>query len=285
MQQPTATAILGWQLAVDEELMAAPSNPGPGFGLPPADTGNRLLDWLNGVLTVLLHVERRVDPLYRPLFDRLLREPLSNATTAVINHRRTDDGMALAEEREQPDEAELVDAIIAAFTKQMEALWNAGHFERGGNTKTHGIVRASSSSATICPSTSATACSPSLAPIRRGVRFASPGPYITPDIDDVGFMSMSIKVMDVDGAKLLDDERHTQDMLCVSTPTFVARHPCQRPAPAMELQERLDLLLLPSTARTCSTRSCSSCGRGSRAARSRASTSAASPTCSARARP
>jgi hypothetical protein len=53
------------------------------------------------------------------------------------------------------------------------------------------------------------------------VRFAGPGPYVTPDIDDVGFMSMSIKIMGVDGLKLLDDERHTQDMLCVSTPTFV----------------------------------------------------------------
>jgi hypothetical protein len=53
--------------------MAASDNPGPGFGLPPADTGNRLLDRLNGVLTVLLHAERRIDPFYRPLFDRVLR--------------------------------------------------------------------------------------------------------------------------------------------------------------------------------------------------------------------
>ncbi|HEV2901945.1 MAG TPA: hypothetical protein VGW30_01660, partial [Gaiellaceae bacterium] len=40
-------------------------------------------------------------------------------------------------------------------------------------------------------------------------------------IDDVGFMSMSIKLMGVPGPKLLEDEQGTQDLICVSTPTFV----------------------------------------------------------------
>jgi hypothetical protein len=56
---------------------------------------------------------------------------------------------------------------------------------------------------------------------RAWVRFSGPGPYVTPDIDDVGFMSMSIKLMGVPGPKLLEDEQHTQDFLGVSTPTFV----------------------------------------------------------------
>jgi hypothetical protein len=56
---------------------------------------------------------------------------------------------------------------------------------------------------------------------RAWVRFSGPGPYVTADIDDVGFMSMSIKVMGVPGPKLLDDEQFTQDMFGVSTPTFV----------------------------------------------------------------
>ena len=201
--------------------MAASDNPGPGFGLPPADTGNRLLDRLNGVLTVLLHAERRIDPFYRPLFDRLLREPLSHLATAIINHRRSDEGMALAEEREQPDEAVLVDQIIAAFTRQMEALWTAGHFERGGNTKTHGVVRAQFIVNDDLPEQLRHGLFAQPRSYPAWVRFAGPGPYVTPDIDDVGFMSMSIKIMGVDGRKLLDDERHTQDMLCVSTPTFV----------------------------------------------------------------
>jgi hypothetical protein len=53
------------------------------------------------------------------------------------------------------------------------------------------------------------------------IRFSGPGPYITTDIDDVGFMSMSMKLMDVPGPKLMEDEKFTQDMFGVSPPTFV----------------------------------------------------------------
>ena len=53
------------------------------------------------------------------------------------------------------------------------------------------------------------------------MRFSGPGPYITPDIDDVGFMSISIKLMGVPGPKLMDEEKFTLDMFGVSTPTFV----------------------------------------------------------------
>ena len=56
---------------------------------------------------------------------------------------------------------------------------------------------------------------------RAWVRFSGPGPYVTPDIDDVGFMSISIKLMGVPGPKLMDEEKFTQDMFGVSTPTFV----------------------------------------------------------------
>jgi hypothetical protein len=56
---------------------------------------------------------------------------------------------------------------------------------------------------------------------RAWVRFSGPGPYVTKDIDDVGFMSISVKLMGVPGEKLLEDEEWTQDMFGVSTPTFV----------------------------------------------------------------
>jgi hypothetical protein len=199
-------------------------SPGAGFGTPPADTGNRLLNWLHGVLIFLLHLERRIDPFFRRFFDRLLREPLSRFVTALINRKRKDGGLGLAEERAQPGEDELVDEIIAAFNAQMRGLWNPGHFERGGNTKTHGIVRAEFVVRDDLPE-----------PMRRGifaepctyrawVRYAGPGPYVPPDIDDIGFLSMSIKLMGVPGPKLLDDEKLTQDLLSVSTPTFVTPH-------------------------------------------------------------
>jgi hypothetical protein len=55
------------------------------------------------------------------------------------------------------------------------------------------------------------------------VRFSGPGPDSPPDIEDVGFLSMSVKLMQVPGPKLLDDERETQDLIGICTPTFVTR--------------------------------------------------------------
>ena len=53
------------------------------------------------------------------------------------------------------------------------------------------------------------------------MRFSGPGPYVTPDIDDPGFMSISVKLMGVPGPKLMEQEKHTQDLVAVSPPTFV----------------------------------------------------------------
>ena len=79
---------------------------------------------------------------------------------------------------------------------------------------------------------------------RAWVRFSGPGPYVTPDIDDVGFMSMSIKLMGVPGPKLLDDEQFTQDMIGrLDADVRHARHARQRAAPVLELPERVGVLL------------------------------------------
>jgi hypothetical protein len=197
---------------------------GPGFGLPPANTGSRVLDWLAGVMLFLINVERRIDPLFRRSFDAALRGPLSTLTTQLINWKRSkdrDDGLKLAEERIQPNEEEHLQAIIDRFTAQMNGLWKPGYFERGGNTKTHGIVRAEFTVRDDLPANMRHGIFSEPRTYRAWVRFSGPGPYVTTDIDDVGFMSMSIKLMGVPGAKLLDDEQFTQDMLGVSTPTFV----------------------------------------------------------------
>ena len=197
---------------------------GPGFGLPPPETGSRLLDGFASLLVSLLHAERRIDPLLRRPFDALLRGPLSTLTTALINWKRRrerNDGLALAEERIQPDEEQHLQSIIDTFTAQMHGLWKPGYYERGGNTKTHGIVRAELVVRDDVPEHMRHGLFAEPRTYRAWVRFSGPGPYVTPDIDDVGFMSMSIKVMGVPGPKLLDDERLTQDLLGVSTPTFV----------------------------------------------------------------
>ena len=104
----------------------------------------------------------------------------------------------------------------------MRGLWKPGYFERGGNTKTHGIVRAEFTVRDDLPGAHAARHLRRAArPTAPGCASPGPGPYVTPDIDDVGFMSMSIKLMGVPGPKLLDDEQFTQDMIGVSTPTFV----------------------------------------------------------------
>jgi len=103
----------------------------------------------------------------------------------------------------------------------MHLLWKPGGFERGGNTKTHGIVRATFVVHDNLPPEFRHGIFAEPKSYRAWVRFSGPGPYITPDIDDVGFMSMSIKLMGVPGPKLMEEEKFTQDMTGVSTPTFV----------------------------------------------------------------
>jgi hypothetical protein len=197
---------------------------GPGFGLPPANTGSRVLDRLGSVLVFLIHVERRIDPLFRRPFDWLFRGLLSTLMTKLINWKRRKeryDGLALAEERVQPNEEQHLQDIIDTFTAQIRGLWKPGYAERGGNTKTHGIVRAEFTVRGDLPEHMRRGIFAEPRTYRAWVRFSGPGPYVTADIDDVGFMSISVKIMGVPGPKLLDDEQFTQDMFGVSTPTFV----------------------------------------------------------------
>jgi hypothetical protein len=193
----------------------------PDRPVPQANTGSWWRNALQDSLTRLVQLERRIDPLFRPAFDATLRDSVARLVTAQINRSRPATRLQLAEEQIQPGEAEALQSIIDSFKQQMSGLWKPGRFERGGNTKTHGIVRGELIVRDGLPES-----------LRRGifaeqrsypawVRFSGPGPYITPDIDDVGFMSISVKLMDVPGPKLMDQEKFTQDLICVSTPTFV----------------------------------------------------------------
>ena len=188
---------------------------------PKANTGSVFLNWVADTSTALVHLERRFDPFFRPAFDAVLRDPLARLTTALINMRRPNEGLKIAEERPIPDEDAYVDQIIDSFQKQMKLLWKPGGFERGGNTKTHGIVRAEFVVHEGLPAQFRHGIYAEPKTYRAWVRFSGPGPYITPDIDDVGFMSISIKLMGVPGSKLMEEEKFTQDMFGVSPPTFV----------------------------------------------------------------
>lgn len=188
---------------------------------PRANTGSRLLDWISDTSGWLLRMERRIDPWLRPPFEAVLRDPVARLTTALINLQRRDEGLKLGEEKLQPGETAYLDSIISSFTTQMKGLWKPGGFERGGNTKTHGIVRGEFIVHDNLPAAMRHGIYAKPHTFAAWVRFSGPGPYITPDIDDVGFMSISIKLMGVSGPKLMDEEKFTLDMFGVSTPTFV----------------------------------------------------------------
>jgi hypothetical protein len=205
---------------INSESMSA-SNSNASRPQPRADTGSAFLDWLSDTFTFLLHLERRFDPLVRPAFDAMLRDSIANLTTALINMQRPNEGLKIAEEKLIPDEETYLNSIISTFEKQMRGLWKPGGFERGGNTKTHGIVRGEFIVHDNLPEKLQHGIYAHPRTYRAWVRFSGPGPYITPDIDDVGFMSISIKLLGVPGPKLMDDEKSTLDMFGVSTPTFV----------------------------------------------------------------
>ncbi len=189
--------------------------------VPPANTGSAFLNLLANASISFVHLERRFDPFFRPLFDALLRDPLTSLTTALINMQRPDEHLKIAEEKPLPDEDEYLQSIISGFQTQMRDLWKPGGFERGGNTKTHGIVRGEFIVHDDLPENLRRGIYAQPQTYRAWVRFSGPGPYITPDIDDVGFMSISIKLMGVPWPKLMDEEKFTLDMFGVSTPTFV----------------------------------------------------------------
>jgi hypothetical protein len=189
--------------------------------IPKANTGNALLNFISDTSLTLLHIERRFDPWLRPAFDAVLRDPLARFFTVLINRNRVDEGLAIAEERPIANEEEDIQSIITSFTEQMRLLWKPGGYERGGNTKTQGIVRAELIIHDDLPPELRHGIYATPRRFPAWVRFSGPGPYITPDIDDVGFMSISVKLMDVPGPKLMDEEQHTQDMFGVSPPTFV----------------------------------------------------------------
>jgi hypothetical protein len=103
----------------------------------------------------------------------------------------------------------------------MRGHFKPGAYERGGNTKTHGIVRAT---VTICddlPEHCRKGIFAKPESYSAYVRFSGPGPDVPADIEDVGFTSMAVKVMGVPGKKLWDEEKHTQDFITICTPTFV----------------------------------------------------------------
>ncbi|SEM12163.1 hypothetical protein SAMN04489760_104168 [Syntrophus gentianae] len=181
----------------------------------------RLLKFLHDILLVMLHIERRLEPLFRPQWNRLFREPLAGIIQYLINRQRRDEGLQLAEETVDADEEESLDKIIDLMADQMRGHFEPGAYERGGNTKTHGLVRATVTIREDLPELCRRGIFTTPRTYPAYVRYSGPGPDVPADIRDVGFLSMAVKLMDVPGKKLMDEETYTQDFITVCTPTFV----------------------------------------------------------------
>ena len=66
----------------------------------------------------LMKLERRVDPFFRPALDALHREPLAAVVQALINLRRRNEGLRIAEEKLLPGEEAFLDSIIAESSEK-----------------------------------------------------------------------------------------------------------------------------------------------------------------------
>ncbi|CAM2173844.1 Catalase family protein [Paraburkholderia sacchari] len=179
-----------------------------------------LANALHRSLISLLHVERRFDPFFRPFLDALAQEPIAGLVQAAINAQRPNDNLALVQELALPDENAIVQQIIERMSAYMREQYHPGTFQRAGNTKTHGVLRAEFQVHGDIPPNLRHGIFSAPRSYPAWVRLAGPGPDSPPDIEDVGVLSIGIKVMQVPGPKLLDDERFTQDFTGISTPTF-----------------------------------------------------------------
>jgi hypothetical protein len=167
-----------------------------------------------------VHQSLRINPALRERFDRLFGSSIEAFAQFLINARRSREKLAIAEERLLADEAALADAIAREMGDFLKDHYLRGGYQRAGNTKTHGIVRATFE---VLPGLNKRLAVGLFAREQRysaWVRFAGPGPFSPPDAEDNGVLSIGIKVMGVEGPKLLDDEKATQDFAGISAPTF-----------------------------------------------------------------
>jgi len=174
---------------------------------------------IHDLFLALIYFERRIDPYYRDTFDKIFREPISALIQALIDVKRKDDHLQICDEKLLPDEKEITGSIIKQMTMFTHKHYEHSFALRAGNTKTYGVVKGEFE---ILPNL--------VENLRQGVfrypktypawvRFAGPGPLAPADMKDNGVLSIGIKLMGVEGEKLLD-EKWTQDFTGISAPTF-----------------------------------------------------------------
>lgn len=192
------------------------------FGLKPEGRFTYfVLRPLDSLILWLWHLERRLEFLYRPKFDRWIRPHLFKLAQALNSRNRPDEGLALAEERKLPDEDAHNRRAIDEIAKFTRENWLPGAAQRFGNTKTFGVVRGEFTVLPDLPEHLRHGLFANPATYRAWVRLSGPGPYAPPDLEDYGQCSVGIKVLGVPGPKLMEDESSTQDLILVTPAAFV----------------------------------------------------------------
>lgn len=176
----------------------------------------RLLKLLHDFLMQILYFERRLEPFFRPLLDAIFRWPGTLLVQYLINFTRKDEALQIAQETFDSDEEQSLRDIIDQMADQMRGRFKPGGYERGGNTKTHGVVKATVTIRDDVPAHLRVGVFAEPKTYQAYVRYSGPGPDVPADIKDVGFMSMAVKFLGVKGEKLMEEEKLTQDFITTS---------------------------------------------------------------------
>ena len=161
----------------------------------------------------------------QPTLNRLPGPAASNRIRAVVQgmkNLRRRDVTGLAEELVADDEPEVTEHIVDVFTRNLRRRYSTAHRGARRNAKTYGVVRAEFRVLPGLPAELAHGVFRAPRTYPAWVRVADTGSVITPDPEHVGVVGMGIKLMGVDGPKLLDDERHTQDFTLIGVRSFTA---------------------------------------------------------------
>ena len=145
-------------------------------------------------------LERRMEFLYRPQFDKWLRPPLFEWAQALQNSRRQDDHLGLAEEQLLPGEEQFHPRDDRRNRQVHQGELASGRSAAVRRTpEPFGVLRGEFS---VLPGLPAN--------LRRGlfaeartypawVRFSGPGPYAPPDIEDLGQCSVGMEAIGMPG--------------------------------------------------------------------------------------
>lgn len=174
----------------------------------------------NDIIESLVRFARRLPSSIRDCFDDLFKECIVCIAQCLINLWRKDEKLAIAEEKLLPNEAEITRNIIDAMNEVTARRYNTRVAYRAGNTKTYGLLKAEFTVLDNLPGDLRVGVFKESKTYPCWLRMAGPGPVPTPDPLNNGILSISIKLMGVEGEKLLDDEKYTQDFLGISAPTF-----------------------------------------------------------------